>query len=47
MGEACSTYGESIGIYRVLLRKREGKKPLGRRRSRWEDNVKMDIQEIS
>ena len=29
MGEACSAYGETRGIYRVLVRKREGKKPLG------------------
>jgi len=38
--------GESRGIYRVLVRKREGNKPLGRPRHRWEDNIKIDIQEI-
>jgi len=43
MGGACSTYG---GEERVLVRKPEGKTPLGRRRSRWEDNIKMDLQEV-
>ena len=32
--------------YRVLVGKPEGKKPLGRPRRRWEDNVKMDLQEV-
>ena len=40
MGGACSTCGESIGAYRVLVGKPEGKKPLGRPRRRWEDNIK-------
>jgi hypothetical protein len=35
--------GERKGVYRVLVRN-EGKKPLGRPRLRWEDNIKMDIQ---
>jgi hypothetical protein len=39
--------GKSRGICRVLMKKREGKKPLGRPRRRWEDNIKMDIQEIN
>jgi hypothetical protein len=39
--------GESRGIYRVLVKKRGGKKQLGRPRFRWEDNIKMGIQEIS
>jgi hypothetical protein len=34
------------GIYRVLLGKPEGKRPLGRPRRRWEDNIKMDLREI-
>ena len=46
MGGECSTYGgERRGVYRVLVRKPEGKRPLGRSRRRWEDNIKMDIQE--
>jgi hypothetical protein len=36
--------GEGIGVYRVLVGKPEGKKPLGRHRRRWEDNIKMDLQ---
>jgi len=46
MGGACSTYGERIGLNGVLVRKREGKRPLGRPRCRWEDNIKMDSQEV-
>jgi len=46
MGGACSTYGESRGIYRVLVGKPEGKRLLGRPRRRWEDNIKMDHQEV-
>ena len=46
MGWACSTYGERRGVYRILVGKTEGKKPLGRRRCRWEDNIKMDLQEV-
>ena len=38
--------GERRDVYRVLVRKPEGKRPLGRPRIRWEDNTKMDIQEI-
>jgi hypothetical protein len=33
-------------IYRVLVRKLEGKRPPGRSRCRWEDNIKMDLQEM-
>ena len=43
---ACSTYGESRYVYRVLVGKPEGKRPLGRPRRRWEDNIKMDLQEV-
>jgi hypothetical protein len=35
--------GEIGGIYRVLVRKPEGKRLLGRSRHRWEDNIKMEI----
>jgi hypothetical protein len=38
--------GEGRGVYRVLVEKPEGKRPLGRPRCRWEDNIKMDLQEI-
>ena len=37
---------ERRGVYRVLVGKPEGKRPLGRPRCRWEDNIKMDIQEV-
>ena len=37
--------GEGRGIYRVLVRKPEGKRPMGRPRRRWEDNIKMALQE--
>jgi hypothetical protein len=37
--------GEKRGVYRVLVGKLEGKRPLGRPRSRWEGNIKMDLQE--
>jgi hypothetical protein len=36
--------GERRGVYRVLVRKPEGKRPLGRLRRRWEDNIKTDLQ---
>jgi len=38
--------GERRGVYMVLLGKSEGKRPLGRPRQRWEDNIKMDLQEV-
>ena len=38
--------GEGRGVYRILVGKPEGKRPLGRPRRRWEDNVKMDLQEV-
>ena len=46
MDGAYSTYGESRCVYRVLVGKPEEKRPLGRRRRRWEDNIKMDLQEV-
>jgi hypothetical protein len=46
MGGACGAYREGRGVYRVLVGKPEGKSPLGRPRCRWEDNVRMDLQEV-
>ena len=37
---------ENGGLYRVLAGKPEGKRPLGRSRRRWEDNIKIDLQEV-
>jgi hypothetical protein len=38
--------GDKRGVYRVLVGSPEGKRPLGRPRSRWDDNIKMDLREI-
>jgi hypothetical protein len=38
--------GEGRGVHRFLVGKPEGKRPLGRPRRRWEDNIKMDLQEV-
>jgi len=38
--------GEWRGVYRVLVGKPEGKRPLGRPRRRWVDNIRMDLQEV-
>ena len=38
--------GEERGVYRVLVGKPEGKRPLGRCRHRWVDNIRMDLQEV-
>jgi len=46
MGATCSTVGERKGICSVLVGKSEGKRPLGRPKPRWEDNIKMDLQEV-
>jgi hypothetical protein len=46
MGGACSAYGWRRGVYRVLVGKPEGKRPLVRPRRRWEDNIMMDLQEL-
>jgi hypothetical protein len=37
---------ESRGVYRVLVGKHEGRRPLGRTRHSWEDNIKIDLQEV-
>ena len=39
-------YWEGRGVHRVLVGKPEGKRPLGRPRRRWEDNIKIDLQEM-
>ena len=41
-----SRMGEGRGVYRVLVGKPERKRPLGKPRRRWEDNIKMDLQEV-
>jgi hypothetical protein len=38
--------GEGRGVYKVLVGKPKGKRPLERRRRRWEDNIKMDLRDI-
>jgi hypothetical protein len=44
MGCACGAYGCEEGVYRVLMEKPEGKRPLGRPRRRWVDNIRTDLQ---
>jgi len=39
--------GEERGVYRVLVGKPDGKRPLGRPRRRWVDNIRMDLQEVN
>jgi hypothetical protein len=47
MGRACSTHGEKMNAYRILVGKPEGKRPpLESPRCRWEDNIKMDLSAI-
>jgi hypothetical protein len=47
VGRTYGTQGEGgRSVYRVLIGKPEGKRPLGRRRRSWEDNIKMDLREI-
>ena len=47
MGWACGAYDERRGgVYRVLVGNPEGKRPLGRPRRRWVDNIRMDLQEV-
>jgi hypothetical protein len=46
MGGAYSAFEEGRGVYRILVGNPEGKRPLGRSRRRWEDNIKMDFQEV-
>jgi hypothetical protein len=46
MGGPCSTNGEKRNAYRLLVRKPEEKRPLGRLRSRWVDDIRMDLGEV-
>ena len=46
MGGTSSAYGEKRGAYKVLVGKPEEKRPLGRPRRRWENNIKMDHQGV-
>jgi hypothetical protein len=46
MGGACSTNGEKRNAYRILVGKPERKRPLGRPRRRWVENIKMNLREI-
>jgi hypothetical protein len=46
MGESCGAYEEERGVHRVLVGKPEGKRALERPRRRWENNIKMDLQEL-
>jgi hypothetical protein len=47
MGRACGTNGETRNAYRILVGTPEGKRPLGRRRRRWVDNIKIDHREVA
>jgi len=46
MGGNVAHMGEKRGVYRDLVGKHEGKRPLGRPRRKWEDNIKMDLEEV-
>jgi hypothetical protein len=46
MDRKCSRSGEKMNAYRIFVEKPEGKRSLGRPRSRWLDNIKMDLREI-
>jgi hypothetical protein len=46
MGRACSTNGAKRNAYRILVRKPEGKRPLGRPRRWWVSKIKIDLREI-
>jgi hypothetical protein len=46
MGGACRADGDERGVYRVLVGKPEGKRPLGRPRRRWEDNIKINVYKV-
>jgi hypothetical protein len=46
MGRACSTNGGKRHAYRILVGKAERKRPVGRPRRRWVNNIKMDIREV-
>ena len=44
--EHVARMGEGRGVHRVIVGKPEGKRPLGRPKLRWEDNIKMDLREV-
>jgi len=46
MGGACSTHGRDEKCIKFLVKKPEGKRPLGSSRHRCEDNIKMDLEEV-
>jgi hypothetical protein len=46
MGRACSTNGAKRNACKILVGRLEGKRPLGRLRRKWVDNIKMDLREI-
>jgi hypothetical protein len=46
MDRTCSTHGEKLNTYRILVGKPERNRPLGRPRHRWEDNIYMGLIEI-
>jgi hypothetical protein len=46
IGGACSTNGAKRNAYRILVRKPEGKRPLGRFRRGWDDNINMELRDI-
>ena len=46
MGWACGAYGCGEGVYRVLVGKPEGRRPLGRTRRRWMDNIRTHLQDV-
>ena len=45
MDAECSAYGERRGVYRVLVGKPDGNRPVGRPRCGWDENIKMDLKE--
>jgi hypothetical protein len=47
MGGPCSTNGDKRNAYRLLVGKPEGKRPLGRPRRKWVDNIRMDPGEVA
>jgi hypothetical protein len=46
MGKACSANGEKKNAYRIMVGKPEGKRPLGRPRRRWVDNIKIHLRDV-
>jgi hypothetical protein len=46
MGGHVARVGERRGAYRILIGRAEGRRPLGRPRRRWEDNIKLDLKEV-